>query len=325
MTSATAERPRTGTTELAMAVRQLRWEADGVMSVELSALDGSVLPPWTPGAHIDLHLPTGITRQYSLCGSPQDRHHYRIGVLREAASRGGSEYVHTYLRPSQPVRVRGPRDNFGFRRADSYLFIAGGIGITPILPMIHQAAAWGASWQLVYGGRKAASMAFLDELRPYHGRVRLYPQEEAGLIPLSEWLDRPQETTDIYACGPEPLLTAVERGSAHWRPGALHVERFTPRTRSQPVQNTAVEVVCARSNKTVTVPPERSILAALEDEGIPVASSCHEGVCGTCETKVLEGEPDHRDEILSEADRAAGDRMFVCVSRARSGRLVLDV
>ncbi|GHF68778.1 ferredoxin-NADP reductase [Amycolatopsis bartoniae] len=311
-------------TELDTIVRQLRWEAAGVVSVELADPRGGPLPPWRPGAHIELVLPTGIARQYSLCGSPEDRSCYRIGVLRERASRGGSEYVHAFLRPGQPVRVRAPRDNFGFSRAAAHLFVAGGIGITPILPMVHQAAEWGVPWHLLYGGRRAASMAFLDELRPYGDHVSVYPEDEAGLIPLDEWLGQPREDTDVYACGPEPLLTAVEKACAHWRPGALHLERFRPRPKP-PRPDTAVEVVCARSNRTVTVPPDRSILGALQDAGLPVAGSCREGVCGTCETRVLEGVPEHRDDILSEQDRAAGDRMYLCVSRAVSPRLVLDV
>ncbi|MDJ1135668.1 PDR/VanB family oxidoreductase [Streptomyces iconiensis] len=325
MTSAAPARPTTAAADhLAVVVRQLRWEADGVLSVEFCAADGGDLPPWRPGAHIELALPTGITRQYSLCGSPEDRSRYRIGVLRERVGRGGSEYVHMFLRPGQPLRLRGPRDNFGFDRARSYLFIAGGVGITPILPMVHQAEAWGVPWQLVYGGRRAASMAFRDELRPYGDRVQLYPEDAVGRIPLARWLDREQEGTDIYACGPEPLLTAVESAGAHWRPGALHLERF--KARKKPAQqNSPVEVVCAQSDRTVTVPSDTSVLSALEGAGIPVAGSCREGVCGTCETRVLDGEPDHRDDILSEQDRATGDRMYVCVSRARGPRLVLDV
>jgi ferredoxin-NADP reductase len=310
--------------ELTMVVRQLRWEAAGVVSVELTAADGQDLPPWRPGAHVELILPTGIARHYSLCGSPEDRSSYRVTVLRERISRGGSEYVHTFLRPGQPVRLRGPRDNFGFTPAESYLFIAGGIGITPILPMVREAADRGAVWQLVYGGRRASSMAFLDELRRYPEQVHLYPEDEVGRIPLGEWLDRPREATDIYACGPEALLTAVEAAAAHWRPGALNLERFRPRPKPAR-EDSAVEVVCARSDRTVTVPPGRSILGALQDEGLPVAGSCREGVCGTCETRVLDGEPDHRDDILSDQDRATGDRMYICVSRALSSRLVLDL
>ena len=310
--------------ETEVIVRQLRWEADGVVSVELSRPDSVELPPWRPGAHIELALPTGITRQYSLCGSPRDLSSYRIGVRRERTSRGGSEYVHAFLRPGQPVRLRGPNDNFGFRAEPAYLFLAGGIGITPILPMVRQAVEWGARWQLVYGGRTEDSMAFLGELARYQDQVWLYPEDRGERIPLPKWLAEPLPDTTIYVCGPEPLLAAIEDGAAHWPTGSVRMERFRPRPKpARP--DTDVEVVCARSNRTVTVPAGRSILSALEDEGLPVAGSCREGVCGTCETRVLEGEPDHRDDILTAAERDTGDRMFICVSRACSPRLVLDV
>ncbi|GGZ51312.1 putative oxidoreductase [Streptomyces inusitatus] len=310
--------------ETQVVVRQLRWEATGVVSVVFTAPDGVELPPWRPGAHIELALPTGIRRQYSLCGDPRDRYRYRIGVLRERTSRGGSEYVHAFLRPGQRVRLRGPLDNFGFEPAKAYLFIAGGIGITPILPMVGQAAAWGVPWRLAYGGRTAASMAFLDELRAHPDRVSLHPGDRTGRIPLDTWLDRPRPGTVVYACGPESLLTAVESRAAHWGPGAVRLERFRP-SAGPARPDTEVTVVCARSNRTVTVPAGRSILGALEDEGLPVTGSCREGVCGTCETRVLEGEPDHRDDILTAEQRTAGDRMYLCVSRARSQRLVLNV
>lgn len=309
---------------LSVLVRQVRWEAAGVVSVELCAPGGTELPPWRPGAHIEVTLPTGIVRQYSLCGPPGERSRYRIGVLRERGSRGGSEYVHAFLRPGQMVRIRGPVDNFGFGRGKSFLFIAGGIGITPILPMVHQAAAWGVPWRLVYGGRAAVSMAFLDELAEYGERVRLYPQDKVGLIPLGEWLGRPRDDVDVYACGPGPLLAAVDQAAARWRPGAVRTERFKARAKPSR-RNTEVTVVCARAGRTVTVPADRSILGALEDAGLPVTGSCREGLCGTCETAVLDGLPDHRDDILSEQDRAAGDRMFICVSRAAGPRLVLDI
>ncbi|MFD4995496.1 PDR/VanB family oxidoreductase [Streptomyces buecherae] len=317
-------RPRTQADELAMVVRQLRWEAVGVVSVELAAADGGDLPPWRPGAHIELVLPTGIARQYSLCGSVADRSRYRVGVLRERGSRGGSEYVHAFLRPGQPVRVRGPRDNFGFRPEPAYLFIAGGIGITPILPMVREAVRRGVPWRLAYGGRTAASMAFLDELAPHRAHVWRYPKDEAGRMPLDDWLARPRPGTALYACGPESLLTAVEEGSAHWDPGTVRLERFAARPRPAGPR-AEVEVVCARSKATVTVPGDRSVLSALEAAGVPVVGSCREGVCGTCETRVLDGEPEHLDDILTADERAAGDRMYPCVSRARGRRLVLDV
>ncbi|MFJ6698259.1 PDR/VanB family oxidoreductase [Streptomyces sp. NPDC091272] len=306
-------------------VCQVRWEAAGVVSVELSSPDGRPLPPWRPGAHVELALPTGIVRQYSLCGSPQDRSSYRIGVLRERASRGGSEYVHAFLRPGQPVQLRGPLDNFGFRREKSYLFIAGGIGITPVLAMARQAAAWGLPWQLLYGGRSGDSMAFRDELRAHGDNVRLYPKDRTGRMPLRTLLERPRPGTAVYACGPEALLAEVEERAAHWAPGSVRLERFRPRARPAALPDADVEVVCARSNRTVTVPAGTSILGALEDEGLPVTGSCREGVCGTCETRVIDGEPDHRDDILTAEERASGDRMYLCVSRARGERLVLDV
>ncbi|MEU8684750.1 iron-sulfur cluster-binding domain-containing protein [Streptomyces sp. NPDC048611] len=180
--------------------------------------------------------------------------------------------------------------------------------------MVGQAAAWGTPWQLLYGGRSADSMAFLGELRDHPDNVRLYPEDRAGRIPLHEWLDRPPPDTTVYACGPEKLLTAVENGAARWGPGAVRLERFRPRPKAARV-DTEVEVVCARSNRTVTVPAGRSILSGLEDAGLPVTGSCREGVCGTCETRVLDGEPDHRDDILTADGRAAGDRMYLCVSR----------
>ncbi|MFJ2742953.1 PDR/VanB family oxidoreductase [Streptomyces sp. NPDC087440] len=331
-TTGTLGADTTGTTravpELWVRVRQVRWEATGVVSVEFTSLDGRPLPPWWPGAHVELALPTGIVRQYSLCGSPQDLTSYRIGVLRERAGRGGSEYVHAFLRPGQSVRLRGPVDNFGFRREEAYLFIAGGIGITPVLAMARQAAAWGLPWQLLYGGRTADSMAFLDELRAHRDNVRLYPSDSAGRIPLAHWLERPRPATAVYACGPESLLTAVEEGAAHWAPGSVRLERFRPRpkpNRPDTEPDTDVEVVCARSRRTVVVPAGDSILSALEGAGLPVTGSCREGVCGTCATRVVDGEPEHRDDILTAEDRATGDRMYICVSRARGERLVLDV
>ncbi|MFE6610672.1 PDR/VanB family oxidoreductase [Amycolatopsis sp. NPDC057786] len=311
--------------EQEVVVRQLRWEADGVVSLELRSRAGDPLPPWDPGSHVDLVLPTGIERQYSLCGAPGDRSCYRLGIRREHTSRGGSEYVHAFLRPGQRLRIKGPRNNFGFRRAGSYLFIAGGIGITPILPMVRQAEAWGVDWTLLYGGRTDGSMPFREELGRYGGRVRCYPADKVGRIPLAEVLEEVRPGLEVYACGPESLIAGLEEAAAHWPAGTVHIERFKSRPRVSTVEDTAFEVVCAASDKTVTVPPGRSIITALDDAGIATASSCRSGICGSCETGVLDGVPDHRDEILDEAARAAGDRMFICVSRARTPKLTLDL
>lgn len=310
---------------IGVAVRQLRWEADGVVSVKLQPRAGELLPAWDPGAHIDLVLPTGIRRQYSLCGPVGERSYYRIGVRRERTSRGGSEYVHAFLRPGQRLTVAGLRNTFELHPATSYTFVAGGIGITPILPMIRQAETWGADWKLLYGGHTATSMPFSDELRGYGTRVSFHASDADGRIPLGEHFAQVQPGSKIYACGPPALLSALQDATAHWPADSLHLERFKPRERAPAADDKPVEVVCAASGRTVNVEAGQSILAALDGAGVNVPSSCRSGICGACETAVVDGVPDHRDDILSDSERAANDRMFICVSRAQTPRLVLDV
>ena len=293
--------------------------AEGVVVLDLADAAGADLPPWAPGAHIDLRLPGGVVRQYSLCGDPADRSAWRLGVLREPDGRGGSAYVHEALREGVVVGARGPRNHFTLVPAPRYLFIAGGIGVTPILPMVAAATAAGAAWELHYGGRSRRSMAFLDALGA--GTV-LYPQDEVGLIDLDRVLGRPRPETAVYCCGPEPLLSAVERHCATWPAGALHVERFARRATGD---RRSFEVDLALSGLTLTVTADKSVLQVLEETGIGVLSSCREGTCGTCETSVLAGAVDHRDSLLTPAERAADDTMFVCVSRAAGPRLVLDL
>jgi ferredoxin-NADP reductase len=297
-----------------------RDEAAGVVGVELALPSGGALPAWTPGAHIDVELPRGLTRQYSLCGDPADTGRWRIGVLREADGRGGSRWIADALTAGSTLRVRGPRNNFPLQSADRYVFVAGGIGITPLLPMIRAVDAAGADWVLHYGGRTRASMAFLSELSRFGARVRVYPQDEVGLLDLEAVLDGPAAL--VYCCGPTGLIEALE---ARCPAGTLRVERFTAAPVPAEGPDSAFEVVCERSGVTVTVPSGTTVLAAVEDAGIGVLSSCAEGICGTCETTVLEGEPDHRDSLLTEDEKAAGDTMLICVSRCRGARLVLDL
>jgi ferredoxin-NADP reductase len=301
--------------------------ADGVVALTLRHPDGGELPGWTPGAHVDLVLSDDLTRQYSLCGDPAERNAWQVAVLQEPDGRGGSAFVHDKLSTGTTVRVRGPRNHFPLEPATRYLFIAGGIGITPIVPMLGAATAAGADWQLVYGGRTAASMAFVEQLRATHGeeRVVLRPQDEHGLLDLDSLLGEPADGTLVYCCGPGPLLDAVEQRCASWPSGALHTERFTPKEQGEPVLSGSFEVELAQSGTTLTVPPDRSILEVLEDAGIQVLSSCQEGTCGTCETVVLAGEVDHRDSLLTDEEMAANDTMFICVSRAACPRLVLDL
>lgn len=325
MTQASA--PLMSEFETDVVVADLESIADDVVLLTLAPADGARLPAWTPGAHVDLILtgPDGgeLVRQYSLCGSPGDRDHYRVAVLRERESRGGSAAVHR-LAEGDGLRLRGPRNHFPLVASPRYVFVAGGIGITPIIPMIEEADAAGADWVLHYGGRTERSMAFREQLAKYGDRVRLVPQDQAGLLDLDAILGTPQAGTLVYCCGPEPLLAAVEERCRAWPPQSLHLERFTPKERAGDEEDTAFEVVLQRSGLTLTVEPGVSIFDTIRAAGVSILGSCLEGTCGTCEQTVLEGEVDHRDSVLDEDEQAAMDCMMVCVSRAKSPRLVLD-
>lgn len=306
-------------------VMAMRLEAEGVLSLELQAPDRAPLPQWTPGAHIDLLLPSGLVRQYSLCGDPAERLRLRIGVLLEGNGRGGSREVHGSLRLGQRLRIRGPRNAFALQPAPSYLFVAGGIGITPIMAMARQAQRAGADWHLLYGGRSRQSMAFVEELRALDGgRVELLPADEVGLLDLDAVLAAAAAGRQVYSCGPAPLLDALsERFAAAGLESYLHLERFAPAAPKP--GGASLKVILARSGAEVDVPDGCSIMAALRAAGHKVASSCEQGVCGMCETRVLDGVPDHQDMLLTEGERARGDRMMLCVSRALSPTLTLDL
>ncbi|MGW5076598.1 cytochrome P450 [Rhodococcus sp. NPDC004095] len=312
-----------------LTVLERREEADGVVSLSLGHADGEDLPAWTPGAHVEVHLGDGegaLNRQYSLSSSPSDAARWRIGVLREPDSRGGSQYVHDHVVEGSSVSVGFPRNNFHLRSASRYVFVAGGIGITPILPMIEQAEQQGAEWSLLYGGRTRASMAFVDELARHGDRVTLRPQDEFGLLDLTALLSEPTDDTLIYCCGPEPLLQAIEAASAHWAIGSLVTERFAAKKIVRTEPDTEFEVEFAESGITATVPVGSTILDVAEANSVSALSSCLEGTCGTCETRILSGRADHRDSILTATEQEANETLMICVSRAEKGcaRLVLD-
>ncbi|GLZ54910.1 PDR/VanB family oxidoreductase [Actinomycetospora sp. NBRC 106378] len=294
--------------------------ADGVVALTLARPDGGRLPDWTPGAHVDLTLGSGETRQYSLCGDRWDPSSYRVAVLREPDGRGGSRYVHDVLRAGDRVELGGPRNHFPLVPAARYRFVAGGIGVTPLLPMIAAAEVLGADFSLLYGGRRRASMAFLDELPA--ARTTVVPQDEQGLLPLASWLGTVDDETVVYACGPGPLLDAV---SGLVPADRLRTERFTTTEIAAPVRDAPFTVDLARTGVTLTVDASVSVLDAARRAGATTLSSCERGTCGTCETTVLAGIPDHRDQVLADHERAAGDCMLPCVSRAASDHLVLDL
>jgi ferredoxin-NADP reductase len=290
--------------------------ADDVVALTLRSASG-ILAPWEPGAHIDLALPNWLTRQYSLCGDPADRGRYRIAVRQDRLSRGGSDYIHRYLREGRTLEVSLPRNNFPLVAAPDYLFLAGGIGITAILPMLRTVTRAGLPGSLVYIGQTSAAMPFVGELRSAYGdRVTIVATEHEGRPDLSALAASLGPRTAVYCSGPAPMLTEAE---AVFPAQRLHTERFRPASRTF-APSAAFDVVCARSGQTIRVASDESLLDALIYSGRPAASGCREGVCGSCEITVLDGEPEHRDDI-----GAPPGRMYACVSRSLSPRLVVDL
>ncbi|MGW4563462.1 PDR/VanB family oxidoreductase [Streptomyces sp. NPDC004561] len=290
--------------------------ADGVVQLRL---EGHELTRWEPGAHLDLVLPSGLVRQYSLCGDPGDTSSYTVATRLAEDGRGGSREVHEQLAEGMELEVRGPRNRFPLVEAPSYVFVAGGIGITPVLPML-RALPDGTAWRLLYGGRTRASMPFLEEVRKLAGdRLTLVAEDEDGRPDLDALLAGLPAGTAVYCCGPEGLMAAVEDRLPQG--AALHLERFAPGASAG--GGTGFELELRRSGRTLTVPADSTVLAAVRRELPDTVYSCEQGFCGTCRQRVLEGEVDHRDELLTDAERA--DSMLICVSRARSDRLVLDL
>lgn len=315
-----APEPATST----MVVVSLADAADGVRSVRLVPLGGGDVTPWEPGAHLTLELATGDTRQYSLCGDPADRGHYEIAVLRDPQSRGGSAWIHDQLRVGATLEVWEPRNHFPLVAAPDYLFVAGGIGITPLRAMIDALPAR-RDWRLLYLGRSRTTMAFVGDLLVQHpDRVFAYARDEhparadvaAAVAQLSG------ATTEVYCCGPEELIDAVRAASPAER---FHTEHFVPKVRVAEVAAAELTVDCVRSGVVVQVPAQTSVLDAIEARGVPVIASCRRGVCGSCEVRVLDGTPQHLDSVLDDDEKVELGVMYPCVSRAVGSRLALDV
>jgi cytochrome P450/ferredoxin-NADP reductase len=325
-TASTAPESAAAAEHTPMLVEQERLIADRILEVVLRAPDGRDFPAWEPGAHVELLLPSGCTRQYSLCGSPDDRQRLTIAVLEEVDGRGGSAELHRVARAGAVLQVRPPRNNFQLQAAPRYLFLAGGIGITPILTMVEAVQRTGAEWTLVYGGRSPSTMAYLDRVGAYSGgTVELWPEDERGRPDLPALLAAQDADTLVYACGPTGMLDAVEAAHASVKGlQPLRIERFAA---SGPVDVTggAFEVVLAKTGRTLVVEENKSILETIRAVLPRLSYSCEEGYCGECETGVLEGQPDHRDDFLDDDERAAGEAMMICVSRCRGPRLVLDL
>ncbi|ANN78026.1 PDR/VanB family oxidoreductase [Bordetella flabilis] len=313
------------TTHLNLRIRTIAQEADGIHSFELVEEGGAALPPFTAGAHITLHLPGGLARSYSLINTPGEQHRYVIAVNRDAASRGGSRYLHEQARVGQVLRAEAPRNLFALdETAQRSVLIAGGIGITPIRSMIRRLEVLGRDWRLHYCARRPAAAAFLDELDG-DDRVSTYfdGAARARRLDIAATVAALPRDAHVYCCGPLPMLEDFRRHTAALPAERVHFEHFS--AVETPAQEGGFNVRLARSGRSVRVPPGHSILQALLDAGEAPAHSCQQGVCGSCETAVLAGRPEHRDQVLSEAERAAGKTMMICCSGSLDAELVLDL
>ncbi|MET7641637.1 PDR/VanB family oxidoreductase [Streptomyces sp. NPDC005438] len=323
-----ARTPRPPATEAALTVRvaERTARAEDVVALRLVRPDGAPLPEWQPGSHLDLTLPSGRRRQYSLCGDPADRYGYRVAVRRLDGGGGGSLEVHRDLTPGTRLRISRPRNAFPFAGEPSVLFLAGGIGITPVLPMVREAEALGLDWRLVHTGRSRASLPFTGELAALHpDRVEVRADEEAGVPDAGELLDQAPPGAAVYCCGPPPMLEAVRRAfdrAPEGRLVALHFERFAP---APILDGRPFQLQLGPSGPVLDVPEDRSALDVLRDRSPATPYSCRQGFCGVCRQRVLSGTVEHRDRRLTDQERASG-AVLVCVSRADAGeRLVLDL
>lgn len=303
--------------------------AEGVLVVEFVDPEGGELAAWEPGAHLELVLPSGLVRHYSLCGDPADRSRYRVAVLRVAVGRGGSIEVHEANLVGAEILVRGPRNHFPLVAADSYLLLAGGIGVTPILAMVRVLAARGEDWRMVYGGRSETSMAFREELRALGAdRLTEVPEDRYGFPDLAGALGGVPVGTAVYCCGPEAMIAQVELlcGELDGKVD-LHVEHFSSGQADDAVLDGDVSftVELRRSGTVLEIPADRTILQAVHDVLPNHPYSCLAGECGSCETRVLDGSVDHRDQVLTDEEREDDDCMMICVSRAAGRHLVLDL
>lgn len=310
-------------------VHAIRLEAETIHSFELRSLASASLPPFTAGAHVEVHMDQNLARSYSLANDPAQNDRYVIAVNKESPGRGGSRFMHTNIHVGQVLRIAEPRNNFElFEDASHTVFIAGGIGVTPILSMMARLDRLGRPWTLHYCGRERRLMAYLDFLQEKKARgadVRIHIDAEAGgrVLDIPSVVSGAPVGAHLYCCGPKPMLAAFEEATKGVPAEHVHVEYFTAKDEAAADGGFVVEL--ARSRRTLSIQAGKTILDTLLDAGVQIDFSCMEGVCGSCEVKVLEGVPDHRDSVLSNKERAANDRMLVCCSGSKSPRLVLDL
>jgi vanillate O-demethylase ferredoxin subunit len=315
--------------DMAVRVHAMTWEAEDVVSFDLRDPAGAPLPAFAAGAHVDVHVGPGCVRQYSLCNDPRERHRYVIAVLREEGGRGGSRALHESTRVGQLVTIRGPRNHFPLAGdAAEHLLLAGGIGITPLMAMVAALDAAGARYRLHYCTRSPARTAFTERLLPLVRAGRAFLHHDGGDpsrgLDLAALLRPVEPGRHVYYCGPAGFMQAARAACAHWPANTVHCEYFTPPAEPARIDaNRAFRVRLMRSGMELDVPPERSIVDVLRDNGVFIDTSCEEGICGTCLTRYVEGEPEHRDHVLDDDDRK--EFVLVCCARSKSPVLALDL
>ena len=316
-----------------LRVTQMRLEAEGVLSVRLTRIESDKpLPAWDPGAHIDVYVPDGTTRQYSLCGDPQDLSAYEIAVLREPEGRGGSAFIHDTLRVGDRLLVTRPKQGFALEDAPFHALVAGGVGVTPIVTFAEHLDRAGRPFRVTYGGRTRETMAFCDRLGALGDRVSLLAEDTDGRPDLDEVIKALPDGGLVYVCGPLALLRAVETAAEAVHGPDQDVVRFELFSRAgveaketAPIDGDSYELVLARSGHTLRMKPDANILDTVLALGIEVENDCRDGICGSCITSVLAGTVDHQDLVLTKKEQAAMDKMMVCCSRPTSDRLELDL
>ncbi|MCC6890375.1 MAG: oxidoreductase [Hyphomicrobiales bacterium] len=325
VTAIATEPAATAETLIEVRLTGIRYAARDVNLYEFQRLDGEPLPAYEPGAHIDLHLPSGLLRNYSLAVAAPQPSTYTVGIKRDPASRGGSRYIHDELRVGATLKIGGPRNNFRLREDAAHsVLIAGGIGITPIWCMAQRLIALGRDWRLYYAARSRAEMAFCRELEALPQAVLHFDDESGHLLDVASIVAAAPQDAHLYCCGPAPMLAAFEVATKAWLREQVHVEYFTPRE-LPPAKKGGFTVVLARSGSEHFIPEGESILNVLLDAGVDLDYSCELGICGACEQRVIAGIPEHRDSILSEEEQAANQRVMICCAGSRTERLVLDL
>jgi len=311
--------------ELILRLHAVSYAAPDIRLFEFRAEDGAPLPAFAPGAHIDIHLPGNMVRQYSLACPAGDGLAYRVGIKRENGGRGGSRYLFDQARVGDLFRIGGPRNHFPLERTKAHsILIAGGIGVTPIRCMAEQLAAQGLPFELHYAVATRASTAFLSALQGFAPSLHLHVDDERGaVLDIPAIVATAPSDSHFYCCGPAPMLDAFVKATAHLAPERVHLEYFSAPALA-PAEG-GFTVVLARSGKEFYVAQDQTILQTLREAGMTTTSSCEQGVCGACETRVIEGEPDHRDMLLTAEERAANETMMICCSGSRTARLVLDL